>query len=116
MEYLIADQGDDMSEHGVTYRIPNTFLHGNVETDAGFDIFRIHGKELYDKLCGIESELTCETYILLRDSMIPVVIYCWKVPEQTSFGGIIKGLVCYPDDYEAIKDAKMKQKEKTSLV
>lgn len=42
MEYLIADQGDDMSEHGVTYRIPNTFLHGNVETDAGFDIDRYY--------------------------------------------------------------------------
>lgn len=116
MEYLLVDKGEDVNEQDVTYRIPNTYLHGNLETDAGFDIFKIHGKALYEKLCGIELELTCKTYIKLYDKMIPVVMYCWRAPEQSSLNGAVKGLVCYQDDFEAIKDAMTKQKEKAFVV
>lgn len=116
MEYLIVDKEDNMEDDDTTYRVPSTYLHGNIEKDAGFDIFKIHGKELYDKICGIESEVTYETFIKLFDKMIPVMMFCWRTPENALFGGLVYGLVCYPDDSEAINDAMMKQKEKTSRI
>ena len=110
-------------------RISYTYLHGKIESDAGYDIFGIKGWGLLDGL-NLENNYLGSEYNRKRGTKVdvnltgvhnctfnnkPCTFFLWTANHWDSHSGIVRyhGLVVYDDDKEAYEYALNKYIERT---
>jgi len=88
------------------------YLHGKLQSEAGFDIvYRLRGENWEIPLIGESGELEVEIHINKGEYKIVKAVAVWWITR-----GMARGLIVALDDEEAYSYAKKKQKEKSFII
>jgi hypothetical protein len=106
-EYFLVEPQDDYNDEEMTSVFVNgIYFHGQLEKDLGYDLVRVEGIKLLNKLF-ISTQTGCATYetkVLVDNELKDCIVFCWLGKEDNRF----RGLVTYKNDKEFVKDAREK--------
>lgn len=98
--------------------LPNIYYHGKIEEDMGYDIANERrGKNNFQKAIeefrhSGKNRRTIKTIANVKGTKRLVYVFLWH--PKTPLDRVI-GYVCYPEDEEAVKEAKKKQSKMVGI-
>lgn len=102
---LFSDKENELSD---TKFCSGVYFHGKLEDDLGYDLVNDSNENIFfsylENMKEKESKIV-SLKVKVNEEIKIAYAYLWKIDNRN------RGLICYPDDLEAINDAKKKQIE-----